>query len=123
MDRWIDRQQLANNTALDAELALEVLEIFKGQVETWGQMLDANDAPERWADAAHTIKGAALGIGAGPLAEACKAAETAGRADPPPSKTRAAVLINDIRDALYPTLESVARVDHELRVSGFLRLS
>ena len=123
MDHWINRKQLADNTAQDVELALEVLEIFKGQVETWGQMLNAEDAPERWADAAHTIKGAALGIGAAALAEVCKAAEIAGRSDPPPSRTRAAVLINDIRDVLYPTLESVARVDHELRVSGFLRLS
>lgn len=123
MDQWIDRKQLAANTAEDVELALEVLEIFKGQVETWGQMLDASDEPERWADAAHTIKGAALGIGANKLADVCKAAEMAGRGDPAPSKTRAAVLINDIRDVLFPTLESVARVDHELRVSGFLRLS
>tara|TARA_X000000950_G_scaffold61093_1_gene74329 strand:+ start:41081 stop:41461 length:381 start_codon:yes stop_codon:yes gene_type:complete len=121
--KWIDRTQLSANTAGDAELAREVLEIFKGQVETWGQMLNAADDPARWADAAHTIKGAALGIGALPLADVCKAAETVGRSEDIVTRTQAAVLLNDIRDALLPTLEAVAKIDHELLVSGSFRAS
>ena len=86
-------------------------------------MLDAESEPERWADAAHTLKGAALGIGAVQLADACKIAEEAGRSDTPPSLTKAALLLNDIRDVLMPTLEEVAKVRHELSVSGVFRAS
>ncbi|MAK59983.1 MAG: phosphotransferase [Ponticaulis sp.] len=121
--RWIERATLHANTGGDSELAVEVLDIFAGQVETWGQMLDAKSDPERWADAAHTLKGAALGIGAVQLADACKLAEEAGRSEPPPSLTRAALLLNDIRDVLMPTLEEVAKVRHELSVSGIFRAS
>lgn len=123
MIRWIDRKQLSENTGGDAELACEVLEIFKGQVETWGNMLVASDPPERWADAAHTIKGAALGIGAHQLAEVCKLAETRGRSAPDPSPAQAAVMLNDIRDVMLPTLEEAASLAHELRFSGKLRAS
>ena len=123
MIEWIDRKQLSANTGGDAELAAEVLEIFKGQIDTWGQMLVAKEPAERWADAAHTIKGASLGIGALQLAEACKACEIRGRAEKAPSETEAALLINDIRDAMYPTLEEVAKIIHEISVSGRFRAS
>lgn len=123
MNDWINRRQLHDNTGGDAELASEVLEIFRGQIDTWGKMLLPQEAPERWADAAHTIKGAALGIGASQLAETCKAAEARGRADPPPSMAQAAVLLNDIRDVMLPTLEEVAKILHEISVSGTFRAS
>tara|TARA_Y100000052_G_scaffold27554_1_gene36223 strand:- start:4737 stop:5111 length:375 start_codon:yes stop_codon:yes gene_type:complete len=123
MADWVDRQALLVNTGQDKALAIEVLEIFKGQVASWGQMLDPADEPERWADAAHTIKGAALGVGAAKLAEICKVAEARGRADPAPSRTEAAVLINDIRDGLLPTLDEVDRLRHEFARSNNFRTS
>lgn len=114
MSEWIDRSKLLENTGDDREIAAEVLEIFRNQVETWGKMLDPSDEPARWADAAHTIKGAALGVGAHKLAEVCKAAETAGRAETPPSRAAAAVFINDIRDVLFPTQDAALKMHHEL---------
>ncbi len=123
MTDWIDRKLLKENTGGDIALAGEVLEIFRGQVDTWGKMLDSGAPCESWADAAHTIKGAALGIGANELAFVCKVAETKGRADPPPSPTVAAVLLNDIRDALFPTMEEAAKISHEISVSGRFRAS
>jgi HPt (histidine-containing phosphotransfer) domain-containing protein len=123
MTGWIDRKQLSANTGGDAELAGEVLEIFKGQVDTWGKMLDAKDEPQRWADAAHTIKGAALGIGANKLADVCKMAETRGRETPAPSTTQSALLLNDIRDVMLPTLDEAAKIAHEISVSGAFRAS
>lgn len=123
MTVWINRKQLCDNTGDDPELAGEVLEIFRGQVDTWGRMLIASEPSTRWSDAAHTLKGAALGIGAVALAEVCKAAETRGRELPEPSQTQAALLLNDIRDALYPTLEEVAKILHEISVSGRYRSS
>lgn len=123
MSKRIDRTSLHANTGGDAELANEVLEIFKGQIETWGRMLDAKSEPKVWADAAHTIKGAALGIGANPLADVCKKAETAGRSEPPAGRVEAAVLLNDIRDIMLPTLEEVAKIQHEIMNSGAYRVS
>lgn len=111
------------NTGQDAELAAEVLEIFREQIDTWGKMLDPKSPPERWADAAHTLKGGALGIGAMELAEVCKIAEQAGRAETAPSGTEAALLLNDIRDVMLPTLEEVAKIIHEISVSGSFRAS
>lgn len=121
MSDWISRSKLLENTGGDKEIAAEVLEIFRNQIETWGQMLDPADDPQRWADAAHTIKGAALGIGAQKLADVCKVAETTGRGDPSPSRAAAAVMINDIRDVLYPTQDAALKLHHELsRSSGFI---
>lgn len=121
MSDWINRSKLLENTGNDREIAAEVLEIFRNQVETWGKMLDPALDAGRWADAAHTIKGAALGIGAQKLAEVCKVAEDAGRAEPAPSRTAAASYINDIRDVLYPTQDAALKVHYELsRSSGFI---
>ncbi|MAP93564.1 MAG: phosphotransferase [Ponticaulis sp.] len=123
MSEWINRQALLANTGGDRELAAEVLEIFRTQVETWGRMLDPKDEPARWADAAHTLKGAALGIGASRLAEVCKIAETTGRSDPPPSLTMAAVRINDIRDCLLPTMDEAGQLQHEFAQFSEFRAS
>lgn len=113
MTDWIDRKSLLANTGGDRELAAEVLGIFESQVQTWGQMLNSNSEPEHWADAAHTIKGAALGIGAHQLAEVCKTVEQRGRSEAPPSRTETSLLINDIRDVLLPTQDAAARLRHE----------
>ena len=60
----------------DLSLVEEVLGLFQEQTKLWGPMLDGTQ--EGWKDAAHTLKGAARGIGANALADACEAAETAG---------------------------------------------
>ena len=60
-----------------------------------------------WRDAAHTLRGAAAGIGAGTLAAACAAAEAAEKAEAPP-------LLNRVRDALDAALADVAAFRHEL---------
>lgn len=60
----------------DLALVEEVLGLFQEQTRLWGPMLDAS--AEGWKDAVHTLKGAARGIGANPLADACEIAETAG---------------------------------------------
>ena len=123
MTEWISRSSLKTNTGGEMDIADEVLGIFQEQVDTWGRMLDIEETAARWADAAHTIKGAALGIGALPLAEACAIAETKGRETPPPSRTNAALLLNDIRDALFPTLEEVSRIRYEISTLGYFRAS
>ena len=115
----LDRDHLMAMTSGDMSLAREVLSLFTGQTESWGRLLSARQAPSAWADAAHSIKGAALGVGALRLARACEVAEQLGRhGDPTP--TEAAVAINDVREEMLAAVEAAARVDHELAGSeGF----
>ncbi|MEO0466561.1 MAG: Hpt domain-containing protein [Pseudomonadota bacterium] len=109
----LDRDHLMKMTSGDVGLALEVLSIFRQQADSWGRLLSAREAPSAWADAAHSIKGAALGIGALRLARACDVAEQLGRHGNP-SIAEAAVAVDDVRSAMAVALEAAARADHEL---------
>lgn len=112
----IDLDHLSSMTGGDIELAREVLEIFKHQCEIWGRMLDADAPCEQWADAAHSIKGAAKSIGAMDLGEACGQAETRGREGDVP-KAEAGVLISQIKDRMIEVSEALAQVEHQLSMS------
>lgn len=72
----VDFQYLATYAGGDLSLVEEVLGLFQEQTRLWGPMLDGTS--DGWRDAAHTLKGAARGIGANQLAAACEAAEAAG---------------------------------------------
>jgi len=73
----IDFAHLARFTAGDADLTEEVLGLFREQVALWLRVLDPAIEDQAWKDAAHTLKGASLGVGAFDLARACEAAEVA----------------------------------------------
>ena len=119
----LDRDHLSAMTGGDKELALEVIEIFREQAGLWSRLLDPKADPKQWADAAHTLKGACLSIGALQLAALCEQAEKAGRADTPPSVTAAAVLLGEVRDCLNVTLEEVAKAAYELAGKGARKAS
>ncbi|MDB5447027.1 MAG: Hpt protein, partial [Phenylobacterium sp.] len=57
----------------DMAVVVEVLELFRKQGATWSAGLEPGN-PD-WRAVAHTIKGAARGIGANALGEACDTAE------------------------------------------------
>lgn len=117
----IDVAHLMNMTGGDPDLADEVLEIFRSQAETWGRMLSA-DLPQReWADAAHTLKGAALSIGAHAFAETCASVEAAGRGEAEVSRVQAASLLSALKDELSQTIEACARASYELSKPGLRR--
>ena len=70
----LDRAHFDHMTGSDRPLQLEVLGLFRMQVEGWSAaMADA----QGWREAVHTLKGSARGIGLNVLASACEAAETA----------------------------------------------
>ncbi|MEZ6012402.1 MAG: Hpt domain-containing protein [Hyphomonas sp.] len=119
----LDRDHLKAMTGGDTALALEVIEIFREQTGLWMRLMDPKAEPRQWADAAHTLKGACLSLGALELARACERAEKAGRAAEPPSMTAAAVLLGDVRDCLAQTMEEVAKAAYELAAKGALRAS
>lgn len=113
----LDLQHLLTMAGGDPELADEVLDIFRGQAEVWGRMLDASLPASQWADAAHTIKGAALSIGALEFAETCKTAETLGRSGQA-TRVRAATVLSDVKTGLAETIEACARASYALSKPG-----
>ena len=58
----VDFAYLETYTMNDAGIIEEVLRLFQQQCELWTPLLDTSH--EGWRDAAHTLKGAAAGIGA-----------------------------------------------------------
>lgn len=113
----IDIEHLLSMTGGDIDLAEEVIDIFRQQVDIWARLLNPSAPASQWADAAHTLKGAALSIGAHELARRCQVAEAAGR-DLPPSPAGAALLLNDIKDEIAATLEACSRAVHRLSRPG-----
>jgi HPt (histidine-containing phosphotransfer) domain-containing protein len=101
----VDFSVLDRTTGNDDGVAEEILGLFVQQAGLWSPMLDSRQ--EGWKDAVHTLRGAAAGIGAGALAEACAEAETAEKAMVP------ARLVH-VRDALDRALADVAAWRHEL---------
>ncbi|GAB5457565.1 MAG: hypothetical protein Hens3KO_05950 [Henriciella sp.] len=113
----IDVEHLMQMAGGDPELADEVLDIFRTQAETWGRMLNVDLPAQQWADAAHTLKGAALSIGAHKFAETCQIAERLGR-DENPSRVQAASALSDVKSELGEVIEACARVSHVLSRPG-----
>lgn len=113
----IDLDHLLSMTGGDADLAEEVIDIFRQQAEIWSRLLDPRAPASQWSDAAHTLKGAALSIGAHELAGVCEKAEQAGR-DLPPTTAGAALLLNDVKDEIAATLEACGRATHALSKPG-----
>ena len=101
----VDFAVLEAMTGGDDAVSEEVLDLFAQQAALWSPMLDVRE------DAVHTIRGAAAGIGASALAEACAAAEAADKAEAPP-------LLDRVRDALDVALADVAAFRHELMLRG-----
>ncbi len=109
----VDFQHLEAYAAHDAELVEEVLDLFRQQAELWMPMLDPA-AAEGWRDAAHALKGSALGVGAFAFAEACSVAEVGADGD---VATRTLAL-GRIRTALDAALHDIAAYRHEQALQG-----
>lgn len=114
----MDLGHLSAMTGGDTDLSIEIIEIFQHQAQLWSRLLDPRLPARDWSDAAHTLKGASLGIGALKLAAVCERAEKAGRSETAPSPAHASVLLNDIKDALGETLEAAARAAYDLTSAG-----
>ncbi|HYE41948.1 MAG TPA: Hpt domain-containing protein [Caulobacteraceae bacterium] len=100
----VDFAVLEAFTAGDSGVIEEVLNLFREQASLWSPMLDP--ASEGWRDAAHTVKGAASGIGAHDLARVCGEAEVA-------PDTLAAPVLERVRDQLEFALADIAAYQHE----------
>jgi HPt (histidine-containing phosphotransfer) domain-containing protein len=72
----VDFGYLENFAAGDRRVVGEVLALFLEQARAWSGSLDADEPG--WRDVVHTIKGAARGVGAFALGDACARAEAEG---------------------------------------------
>ncbi len=72
----LDRDHLARYTGGDTALEAELFGLLNSQIDNCVAKLRATTADTGWAEAAHTLKGAARGVGAMALGEACAAAES-----------------------------------------------
>ena len=90
----IDFGHLEGYVGNDVGIVREVLSLFSDQARTVLPQLDPVGPPDAWRNAAHSLKGSALGIGAMALAAACSDAEIAKDA-PPADKTAARARIAD----------------------------
>ena len=106
----VDFQHLERFAGGDLALVEEVLGLFREQAELWMRLLDPAAAGETWRDAAHSLKGSALGVGAFALADELEAAEAGGEADAI-ERTR---LHDHVRNALDAALADIAAYQHEL---------
>lgn len=97
----VDFPYLEQFAAGDMAVVDEVLGLFQQQAEMWSPMLDSGT--DGWRDAVHTVKGAARGVGAHALGEACERAEADGGAALP-----------SVHAALDAALFDIAAYRHEV---------
>ena len=94
----MDFGYLEDFAAGDRQVVSEVLNIFLQQADIWAGSLDAANAG--WGDVVHTIKGAARGVGANVLGDACARAEADGAESLPTVRAGLAAAVADIRSYL-----------------------
>lgn len=71
----LDLDHLARYSGGDGVLEAELFGLLMGQIDACVTALDRARLENDWARAAHTLKGAARGVGAMALGDACAAAE------------------------------------------------
>jgi HPt (histidine-containing phosphotransfer) domain-containing protein len=105
----VDFGYLETYAANDQAVIDEVLALFREQAALWMRLLDPAAENDAWRDAAHTLKGSALGVGATALAQACAAAEQAAGMN----AVERTIRLERVRDALEAALADIAAYTHE----------
>lgn len=77
----VDFTRLETYAGGDPELVEEVLGLFDEQAAVWLRLLEGAADGQGFRDAAHTLKGSALGLSADALAGACAEAEASAGAE------------------------------------------
>jgi len=103
----LDVDHFRHMTGNDQALQAEIIQLFRAQAELWARLLIPDAPVQTWEDAAHTLKGAARGLGLWTLADACEDAEELARAGAVhgPQVVRA---LAHIRNELEVALEALA---------------
>ncbi len=104
----VDFERLDAYAGGDAALVEEVLALFDEQADLWLRLLEGGDGGG-FRDAAHTLKGSALGLCADALAQACGRAEA--QADAPDALRQ--MLAGRVRDETERVRADAAAWRHE----------
>lgn len=75
MSSAFDLAHLERYVCGDDALRNEILTIFEEQAALWMARFAVDSEDEAWHDAAHSLKGAARGVGAWEIGDLCEAAE------------------------------------------------
>lgn len=103
----IDLDHLRVYTAGDIAMEGEILGLFMQQIESWGPLVEFDAQDMAWRDAAHTLKGAARGVGAWRVGACCEAAEAL-TADTSPVER--SLVLQDLREALLEAFAEAQRL-------------
>ncbi len=106
----VDFGRLEAYAGEDSALVEEVLGLFQEQAELWLRLLEGAGGVEGFRDAAHALKGSALGLCADRLAEACGRAEAQAEGAAPGLREALAV---GVRDEVDRVLADAAAWRHE----------
>ncbi|HEY8571007.1 Hpt domain-containing protein [Phenylobacterium sp.] len=98
----VDFTYLETFVAHDPGIVREVLALFSDQARSWSEKLDG--APADCRDLLHTIKGAARGVGANALGDACAVAEAQATPDLSPVRAALDAVVADI--AAYQSVKA-----------------
>ncbi|MFI4964149.1 MAG: Hpt domain-containing protein [Caulobacterales bacterium] len=90
----VDFGYLEGFAAGDLGVVREVLALFLQQAKGWATALDAGGLG--WEDVVHTLKGAARGVGANALGDACAQAEAQGEGGLPQVRAALDAAVADI---------------------------
>ncbi len=93
-NKVIDFAHLEKYVAGDDALRDEILQIFAEQVDNLIGQFDVFQTDENWKNTAHTLKGAARGVGAWHLGEVCEQAENLVGPAPAKQEARATTLVS-----------------------------
>jgi HPt (histidine-containing phosphotransfer) domain-containing protein len=113
----IDRGHLDRMTAGDQALTLEVLGLFRQQMARWNKLLQPDTANEDWGDAAHSLKGAARGIGAWALGVVCAQAEAASRVGPL-SRDQKRAFYEAMTIQMQEVMGAIAAIEHQIGLAA-----
>jgi HPt (histidine-containing phosphotransfer) domain-containing protein len=82
LDDGLDLDLLNANLSGDVAAVVEVLDLFCDQAKDQLARMEVGLAPTAWKRLLHSLRGAALTVGAVALAEQCKAAEALAESEP-----------------------------------------
>jgi len=110
----LDTRHLATDTGGDRALQQEVLGVCTNHCGTYIRSLRESGGGKAWYEAAHTLKGAARGIGAWNLAGLCERAEHLARAGGPAERS---IVLGDIARATDELLHFIGEHLNRERVA------
>jgi HPt (histidine-containing phosphotransfer) domain-containing protein len=113
----VDKAHLERMTGGDQELALEVLGLFREQIELWSKLLAPSTDTQDWGNAAHTVKGSARGIGAWHLGELCGQAEEASKSRPL-SRDEKRAFYEAITNEMQSVIGEIAVIEHHYALAS-----